>query len=176
MNEKTNLPAPGLYQHFKGNYYFLMNLLRDSVQDCKGFVCQYFNVLHPEMGYFSRPVEQWYTDVSERKDNVTGQKTRFQKVVSLDLSMSNFTTEQLLNQLSIRPDSPLQELDLPGLSACVSARDYVVGQTCNDGDGNYGVHTTVAFTTEAEAKEYFATHRFPTNTYGVFKRTFLRVD
>lgn len=173
-----NLPTLGLYRHFKGAYYFLSNILRDSTQDCKGFVCEYFNVLHPEYGHFSRPVEQWDTDVTDRigKDNVTGQVHRFEKVVSIDTDIKNFTTENLLTELSRRPDSPLQSLDIEGLSECVVAHDFIVGEAYPlTDDQPAGVFTNAVFSTLEEARQYYATHQHKPIA-GVFKRTFLRVD
>lgn len=171
----TERPSVGLYQHFKGRYFFLMNILRDSVRDCKGYVCQYFDVLHPEAGYFARPMEQWFDDVSERKDNVTGQTTRFQRVQSIDTSMRNFSTAQLMKELSRREDSPLQSIDYEGLNERVVARDYIVGSPECDEAGVPGVFTHAAFGTLEEAQKFFAKHGMKRATF-VYKRTFLIVE
>lgn len=173
-----NLPTLGLYRHFKGAYYFLSNILRGSTQDCKGYVCEYFNVLHPEYGHFSRPVEQWDTDVSDRigKDNVTGQVHRFEKVVSIDTDIKNFTTENLLTELSRRPDSPLQSLDIEGLSECVVATDFIVGEYEKaTEDEPAGVFVEAAFSTKDQAHRYWLNHA-RNQRAKVYKRTFLPVD
>ena len=173
-----NLPTLGLYRHFKGAYYFLSNILRDSTQDCKGFVCEYFNVLHPGYGHFSRPVEQWDTDVTDRigKDNVTHQTHRFEKVVSIDTDIKNFSTEHLMTELALRPDSPLQSLDIEDVSKCVAAVDYAVGELCPATDDEpQGVAVEAAFATKDRAQKYWLNHaRNPRAK--VFKRTFLEVD
>lgn len=169
-------PKIGLYQHFKGSYFFLYNLLRDSVKDCQGYVCEYFNILHPEYGHFARPEDQWFTDVSEREDNVTGQIHRFERVVSIDTSMENFTTEQLMKELSTRKDSPLQSLDVAGLSERVAAVDYAVGRVLEiPKDGSKGVSVEASFTLESEARDYWM-HHSCSKSSEVFKRTFLAVD
>lgn len=166
----------GLYQHFKGEYYYLLNLLRDSTTDCKEFVCQYFNVLHPEYGYFSRPFSEWFTDVSEREDNVTGQITRFNRIKSLDTSVVNLTTEHLMRELANRADSPLQSLDIKGVSDHVYAVDYIIGepQDANDDHPKNGVYTVAGFDSKYEAFE--ALRKNGTPRQSIFKRTFLRVN
>lgn len=168
-----NFPTLGLYRHFKGQYFFVSNILRT---DGSSPLCEYFNVLHPEQGHFARPIDQWDTDVSDRKDNVTGQVHRFEKVVSIDTDIKNFTTENLLSELSRRPDSPLQSLDIEGLSKCVVATDFIVGEAYPlTDDQPAGVFTNAAFSTLEEARQYYATHQHKPIA-GVFKRTFLRVD
>ena len=87
---QMNIPKIGLYRHFKGSYYFLMNMLRS---DEEYPLVQYVNVLHPELGYFCRPYPEWNDDVSSREDNVTGQIHRFELVKDLDNSVKNISTE-----------------------------------------------------------------------------------
>ena len=68
MNKYVTL---GLYQHFKGEYVYVDNI---AVEEKSGTsVVHYFNALRPELGFFTRPTYEWYSDVSDRKDNVTGQ-------------------------------------------------------------------------------------------------------
>lgn len=169
----------GLYRHFKGAYYFVQNIVLDAVRNCP--MCYYFNVLHPEKGLFVRPVDEWFSEdtdkglIKDRPDNTTGQTTRFAKVVSLGDEVKNLSTDHLIRELKGREDSPLQTLDIDGLSDCVFCTDYVVG------DKNYatedypcGVSTVASFTTEEEAKNYYATHKHLRAT-GVFKRTFIEI-
>lgn len=166
----------GLYQHFKGEYYYLLNILRDSAQDCKEYVCQYFNILHPEYGYFSRPLQEWFTDVSDREDNVTGQMTRFNRIKTLNTSVDNITTEHLMKELARRGDSPLQSLDIEGVSDLVYAVDYIIGepQEANDEHPKNGVYTVAGFDSKFEA--FRALSKNGTPKQRVYKRTFLRCD
>ena len=54
----------GLYRHFKGEYYFVQNIVKDAVRDIA--MCQYFNVSHPEYGIFVRPVDEWFSEDTEK--------------------------------------------------------------------------------------------------------------
>lgn len=170
----------GLYRHFKGAYYFVENIVRDAV-DGK-FKCQYYNVLHPEFGHFVRDVDEWFSVTTDkgaivtRNDNFIGQMCRFEKVYDLDDGVANLTTEHLIRVLANRSDSPLQKLDIEGLSNKVFCTDYVVGDKHYQTD-EYpkGISTVATFTTEEEAKNYYDTHSHLRST-GVFKRTFIEVD
>ena len=86
----------GLYRHFKGNYYFLSDVAMgsDGVQRC-----YYFNVNHPEYGRFVRDCEEWFSDVSEREDNLTHQNTRFAKIFLDEKSVSECMIEKATRSL-----------------------------------------------------------------------------
>jgi len=170
----------GLYRHFKGAYYFVQNIVKDAI-DGK-YKCFYFNILHPEYGMFVRDVEEWDStdsdngEIVSRIDNKTGQKHRFEKVYDLDDGVANLTTEHLIRVLADRPDSPLQALDIEGLSNKVFSTDYIVGDKFFETkDTPKGVSTVSVFDTEEDAKNYYYTHKGRQNT-AVFKRTFIEVD
>ena len=172
----------GLYRHFKGAYYFVQNVVKNAVTGED--MCYYYDVMHPEKGLFVRPVSEWFDEyntdgvfkIVDRPDNVTGQKHRFEKVSSIDYSISNFTTEHLMRELAQRTDSPLQALDIKGVNDRVFSVDYVIGEKCPaTEDHPDGVVTIASFNTEEQAKTYFATHRLRRSA-GVFKRTFIELD
>lgn len=167
-----NRPAMlGLYRHFKGEYYFLMNVLRNAGSSGDDYVCQYFNVQHPEYGQFARPVSEWDTDVSNREDNVTGQTCRFERV-TIDNSVRNLPTQVLLSELRQREDSPLFGQDLTDQSAY---RDYCVGQTVVDPD-TYSEGVFVLFVCEKKEDAFEYLRRHFSDRVQVFCRTFIPVE
>src|SRR5574344_2006489 len=121
----------GLYRHFKGDYFFVKELVRNH----EGVVfASYFNVMKPELGSWVRPLDDFEADsdvkgdkitmIADRPDNITGQIFRFEKVKSLGDEVKNLSTKSLMNELAKRPDSPLQDLDIEGVSENVFSRDY----------------------------------------------------
>lgn len=169
----------GLYRHSKGEYYFVQNVVKNAVTNEN--MCYYYNVMHPEYGLFVRPVSEWFDEftdkgkIVDRADNYTGQKCRFEKVKSLDWNVKNISTEHLIRELSQREDSPLQELDIEGISERVFSTDYIVGTKYHaTEDYPNGVVTIASFNTEEQAKNYFSTHKLRKQS-GVFKRTFIEL-
>lgn len=168
---QMNIPKMGLYRHFKGGYYFLMNVLRNEDGDYP--LLQYVDIFHPELGYFARPVPQWNEDVSDRKDNMTGQIYRFERVVSIDNGISNFTTEQLMKELQVRENSPLQDLDIEEVSGRVFSRDYCIGEVHEETeDYPKGVAVNEVFDTKEEAFKYMNTHA-KNMRFKIFRRVFI---
>lgn len=175
----------GLYRHFKGEYYFVQNLVRSAVDE-KSIEAVYFNVLHPEYGTFVRAVSDFTADydsknevyIKDRPDNVTGQTHRMERVVSLDNEVKNLSTEVLLEELRRRDDSPLHALDIDGFNDRVFCVDYIVGnRVFPSAEYPYkGVsYTTPPFDSEESAKKFFETHNHRRDTK-VFKRTFIEVE
>lgn len=160
----------GLYRHFKGSYYLVLNSLLgdDGIR-----YIQYVNVLSTESGYFCRPVAEFLDDVSDREDNYTGQKYRFERVTNLDDVVKNASTEQLVRELKGRVDSPFQKLDIDGLNSCVYSTDYVIGMPYEaTEDSPKGVETLNVFDTAEEAWKYLK-NRSSRKDITVFKRTFI---
>ena len=162
----------GLYKHFKGGYYFVKEITKDETLGIPYAV--YFDVINPT-GLYSRPCDEFNDRVPDRQDNVTGQILRFEKVNSLSNSVKNISTEQLLKELRGRKDSPLQELDIKGLSDLVYSFDYVVGEVF-EGTEEFprGVNTVAVFNDEETAKKYLIQHRLEKARYSLFKRTFIQ--
>ena len=166
MNKYVTL---GLYQHFKGEYVYVDNI---AVEEKSGTpIVHYFNVLRPELGFFTRPTYEWYSDVSNRKDNMTGQTTRFKKVVSLVNPAKNLTTEQLLAELRTRNDSPFQSLDFDGLNDKCVYHDFVVGILYGI-EEPMGIETIASFNNIEEAKDYNDSHPIK-REHHIYKRTFV---
>jgi len=67
-----------VYRHFKGNYYFVENVAYDS--ETKGRMVVYKPLYTREDGIsiWVRPEEMFLEEIPERKDNITGQKHRFE--------------------------------------------------------------------------------------------------
>lgn len=173
----------GLYRHFKGEYYYVSSLVK-SAEDEKTTMVSYFNVCHPEFGNFVRPLDDFVStydkefkiDIKDRLDNITGQFARFERVRELNFQLGSISTEQLIDELRRRTDSPIHELDIEGLRSNIFCNDYVVGDRhFATEDYPKGISTIASFTTEEEAKGYFETHKHRRDT-GVFKRTFIEIN
>lgn len=170
----------GLYRHFKGTYYYVTSISRNA-NNYDEYLVNYFDVCHPEK-VCTRPLTDFIATTEEdgrlikdRPDNITGQYVRFERIYNLDWQISSVSTEQLIEELRIRNDSPIHELDIDGLRSPVVAKDYVVGDLFEaTKDTPKGVYTLATFETEEEARTYLATHMGRKNT-GVFKRTFIKV-
>lgn len=178
----------GLYRHFKGDYFFTLSVVRE----CKGYeVCvRYVNVLYPTVEYV-RPLSEFYKCsydhdkgcyIKDRKDNVTGQTYRFERVTNLGNFIKDISTETLMNELRGRSDSPLQDLDIKGVSDKVFSRDYCIGVANEERvdvrtGATYprGVYTLNAFTTLEEAKKY-REHRGSHKNESLFKRVFIEIE
>lgn len=171
----------GLYRHFKGKYFYVTGLSK-SATDESTIMVNYFNVCHPEYGTFVRPFDDFLSDLDDkavaivlRKDNITGQHRRFERVKDLNFQLGSVSTEQLIEELRNRTDSPIHELDIEGLQSKVFSKDYVVGEAFEETDKlPKGVYTISTHTTMEQAQNYLSTHSHKNNTR-VFKRTFIEV-
>lgn len=182
----------GLYRHFKGEYFYVTGLSRRSEDYA---VCvNYFNVMHPEMGSYVRPLDDFIATedtceqfgdemtlvIHDRIDNVTGQYMRFERVKDISFQLGSVSTQQLIDELRERKDSPIHQLDLEGLESTISYVDYCVGEVCEGqqfGERwlNGGVNTIASFEKQEDAQNYLATHRHKRTTT-VFKRTFIDIN
>ena len=171
----------GLYRHFKGQYYYVTGLSK-SATDEKTVMVNYFNVCHPEFGSFVRPLydfiathEEDGRSIKDRPDNVTGQIMRLERVKDLNFQLGSVSTEQIIDELRRRTDSPIHELDIEGLQSKIFSKDYCVGEACEaTEDTPRGVYTVSTFETPEQAYQYLSTHQHKRNTK-VFKRTFIEV-
>ena len=179
----------GLYRHFKGQYYYVTGLSK-SATDEKTVMVNYFNVCHPEYGSFVRPLDDFITThdctndeklvsdsmfIKDRPDNVTGQHRRFERVKDLNFQLGSVSTEQIIDELRRRTDSPIHELDIEGLQSKIFSKDSCVGEACEaTEDTPRGVYTVSTFDTPEQAYQYLSTHQHKRNTK-VFKRTFIEV-
>ena len=171
----------GLYRHFKGQYYYVTGLSK-SATDEKTVMVNYFNVCHPEYGSFVRPLDDFTAtheedgrSIKDRPDNVTGQLMRLERVKDLNFQLGSVSTEQIIDELRRRTDSPIHELDIEGLQSKIFSKDYCVGEACEaTEDTPRGVYTVSTFETPEQAYQYLSTHQHKRNTK-VFKRTFIEV-
>lgn|SRR5574344_932438 len=171
----------GLYRHFKGQYYYVTGLSK-SATDEKTVMVNYFNVCHPEYGSFVRPLDDFTStheedgrSIKDRPDNVTGQIMRLERVKDLNFQLGSVSTEQIIDELRRRTDSPIHELDIEGLQSKIFSKDYCVGEACEaTEDTPRGVYTVSTFETPEQAYQYLSTHQHKRNTK-VFKRTFIEV-
>lgn len=178
----------GLYRHFKGEYYYVTGLSK-SATDEKTVMVNYFNICHPEYGSFVRPLTDFIADhdtteqfgdemtlyIKDRVDNKTGQIFRFERVKDLNFQLGSVSTEQLIKELRNRTDSPIHELDIEGLQSKIFAKDFVIGEACEQTeDTPKGVFTLATFDDKESASMYFYSHLHNKRTK-VFKRVFIEV-
>lgn len=182
---KAQLPI-GLYRHFKGDYYYVSSLSKSAVDE-ETVMVNYFNVCHPEYGNFVRPLADFVsildgdpndentTMIKDRPDNKTGQITRFERIKDLNFQLGSVSTEQIVDELRRRTDSPIHELDIEGLESKIFAKDFVVGEayTKNE-DFPQGVYTITVHNTKEEAEKFLEKTPHKKSTR-VFKRVFIEV-
>lgn len=73
-----------VYRHFKGNYYFVLDVAYDS--ETKERIVIYRRLYEKEDGRSTwvRPEKMFLSEIPERPDNITGQKHRFELVTDLE--------------------------------------------------------------------------------------------
>ena len=73
-----------VYRHFKGNYYFVENIAHDC--ETQERIVVYRRLYEKEDGRYLwlRPEKIFLSEISERPDNITGQKHRFELVTELE--------------------------------------------------------------------------------------------
>ena len=113
-----------VYRHFKGNLYFVLctTLSTDTLEP----YVTYMSLTDGKT--WSRSMYEFESEVPSDKENPTQQKHRFELVENLGDSLSAFSTQQLIEELRERSDSPLADLDVEGLNTYVKIREYVVGE------------------------------------------------
>lgn len=180
----------GLYRHFKGQYFYVTSISKSCTNKEEGsYIVNYFNVCHPEEGIFSRKLEEFISIsdkkkdgvevfIKDRKDNVTGQIARMERVKELNFQLGSVSTEQLIDELRRRKDSPIHELDIEGLRSDIYSSDYVIGIKHDKVPGvcEAGVETDNVFFTEFEAWQYYYDWCSTVKREkGVFKRVFIEL-
>lgn len=71
-----------LYRHFKGKLYYVVGEAREVSHD-KFDEKVVYHPLYGERKLFTRDKDDFFADVSDHKDNVTGQKYRFEWIEDL---------------------------------------------------------------------------------------------
>lgn len=181
----------GLYQHFKGRYFYVDNIVRNEDGE---YMVEYFDIFHPEAGKFVREYNDFLSketvdkktgeviQILDREDNVTHQNIRFRKVSNFGLnSLKDYTTMELVKELGRRVDSPYQNLGIEGLSDKVYAIDYCIGRevpsTVSFGEEVPNqVEERESFIYKYEALKYLRENYALQDSVKVFKRTFIEED
>ena len=169
----------GLYRHFKGTYYYVTSISRNA-NNYDEYLVNYFDICHPEK-VCTRPLVDFIATqeedgrfIKDRPDNITGQHSRFARVYDLNWQISSVSTEQLVEELRRRTDSPIHELDIDGLRSKVFSTDYVVGIPYDNPEYSKGVDTIVICDTLEQAHKYVETHKTRKDT-GIYKRTYIKM-
>lgn len=73
-----------IYRHFKGNYYYVLDIAYDS--ETKERMVVYKPLYKREDNHYLwvRPESMFLSEILDRPDNITGQKYRFQLVEELE--------------------------------------------------------------------------------------------
>ena len=114
-----------IYRHFKGNLYLVISVALNSF-DLEPTVV--YKSLNGDNNVWTRPLSEFESFVPEGKENPTGQKYRFEQIVSMESVLSHCTTQNLIEELKNRPDSPFNESDVEGLNDKVKIREYILGE------------------------------------------------
>ena len=72
-----NVEIGRVYRHFKGNYYFVENIVLDS-ENKERMVVYKALYKREDSQTWVRPEKMFLEEIPERKDNITGQKHRFE--------------------------------------------------------------------------------------------------
>lgn len=78
-----------VYRHFKGNYYFVENVGYDSETKERLVVYKPLYLREDGRAIWVRPEKQFLEAISDRPDNVTGQKHRFELVKEMEENYLN---------------------------------------------------------------------------------------
>ena len=118
-----NTITVGIYRHFKGGYYVVLNLA--TIESTGAEVVIYQSLQDGRM--WVRPSSVFCEIVPEGKENPTGQKYRFEHVSQFNNQLSMVSTDNLVKELLSRSDCPM-ELLISQNSDKVWREDYLVGR------------------------------------------------
>lgn len=165
-----------IYRHFKGNLYLVISVALSE------------SALEPTVVYLSlqgdnqvwtRSMSDFESPVPKDRENPTGQKYRFEPVEDVKNVLSSCTTDNLIEELKRRPDSPFNDVDFEGLNSRVANVEYVVGEmrsdmfSCNGVDILYPVSCTDTLK-EAQLFMEHNPHRCSSRTK-IYKRVLVEV-
>lgn len=114
-----------IYRHFKGNLYLVTSVALTSSELEPTVV---YMSLSGDNQVWTRALSEFESLVPEGKNNPTGQKYRFELVKDMRSILSQCTTQNLIEELKSRPDSPFNDSDIEGLNEKVADREYVLGE------------------------------------------------
>lgn len=155
-----DLPIPfKIYRHFKGAYYCVLGVSVDEQNPNSDPLVQYTPVrANSNSIVWSRRLSDFFADISDRKDNSTGQKLRFELVKDLNHTLQSFSTEALITELKKRQDSSFSEIDLEGFNKKVVSREYMLATVNSDSaSSKFGEITPIKVVNSEEELEKFIT-------------------
>lgn len=144
-----------IYRHFKGNLYIVISVAMTASELEPTVV---YMSLNGDNQVWTRALNEFESEVPEGKENPTGQKYRFEPVKSMRSILSQCTTENLIEELKNRPDSPFNETDVKGLNEKVAVREYVLGELKPDITGGLSLHSVYSADTLAEVEGFVQRH------------------
>ena len=163
-----------IYRHFKGNLYIIISVALTSSELMPTVV---YMSLNGENQVWTRELSEFESPVPEGKDNPTGQKYRFELVKNMESILSQCTTQNLIEELKRRPDSPFSEADVEGLSDKVVDREYILGELRFDDRGNKYLHSYQSSDDLTELKNYAERHFDLINSrLKIFKSVLIEVE
>lgn len=146
-----------LYRHFKGDYY-LVEKVATNESDGKPLVV-YTSTTSGNT--YIRPYEEFFTDVSDREDNVTHQLYRFEPAKEIKGILKLTTTEDLVKELETRGDNPYEGFKTLEEDENVWSVQYLLGRVVSREDTKTGEKfeeyiplTPMAFDSLEKAKHY----------------------
>lgn len=161
MIKKQEMPIPyKLYRHFKGAYYCVLGISVDEQNPNSDPLVQYTPVrANSNSIVWSRRLSDFFADISDRKDNFTGQKLRFELVKDLNHTLQSFSTEALITELKKRQDSSFSEIDLEGFNKKVVSREYMLATVNSDSaSSKFGEITPIKVVNSEKELEEFITN------------------
>lgn len=121
------LTINGLYRHFKGGYYVINQIaLMESNPNKSDPMVVYTSV--DTGNTWIRPYSEVIADVSNREDNVTGQKHRLERATNVSGILSHISTNEIIQELENRPDNPYDGIKPLKEDPDVWAVQYLVGR------------------------------------------------
>ena len=146
-----------LYRHFKGDYY-LVEKVATNESDGKPLVV-YTSTTSGNT--YIRPYEDFFSDVSNREDNVTHQLYRFEPAKEIKGILKLTSTEDLVKELETRADNPYEGFKTLEEDENVWSVQYLLGRVVSKYDAKTDEEyeefmplTPVVFDTVEKAKHY----------------------
>lgn len=100
------LNVNGLYRHFKtGNLYMVNTVALEESNPDENDPKVVYTALSTGKTWI-RPYSSFMEDVSDREDNSTGQRLRFEPATDLRSLLSFISTKELIDEVSKREDNP----------------------------------------------------------------------
>lgn len=145
-----------IYRHFKGNLYLIISVALTSSELEPTVV---YMSLSGDSQVWTRELSEFESPVPEGKPNPTGQKLRFELVKNMESVLSQCTTENLVEELKNRPDSPFNEQDVEGMNDKVVMKEFVLGNVTSAGvdKGSY-LQSIMSADTLEEVRSYAERH------------------